>query len=144
MMVPASYAEKAMASLMQLHGELMEEKERRVELHRRLLEREQVVSELKMYVKILEERLGIASAAKKVAARPSDALPSNVDGVAPISSQPPVSPTPIPLVVRTLPIGGTSPGARSEPTARPPSPLTQGFAPMTTANPPRSDGWKVW
>jgi hypothetical protein len=58
MPVPASYAEKAMASLMQLHGELMDEKERRVELFRRLMEKEQALAELKMYVKILEERAG--------------------------------------------------------------------------------------
>ena len=58
--VPASYAEKAMASLMQLHGELMDEKERRVELFRRLMEKEQALAELKMYVKILEERAGVA------------------------------------------------------------------------------------
>ncbi|MDP1915188.1 MAG: hypothetical protein Q8L14_03000 [Myxococcales bacterium] len=60
MPVPASYAEKAMASLMQLHGELMDEKERRVELFRRLMEKEQALAELKMYVKILEERAGLA------------------------------------------------------------------------------------
>lgn len=56
-LVPASYAEKTMASLMQLHGELMDEKERRVELFRQLMEREQALAELKMYVKVLEERL---------------------------------------------------------------------------------------
>lgn len=56
-LVPASYAEKTMASLMQLHGELMNEKERRVELFRHLMEREQALAELKMYVKVLEERL---------------------------------------------------------------------------------------
>lgn len=55
--VPASYAEKAMASLMQLHSELMDEKERRVELFRKLMEREQALAELKMYVKMLEEKL---------------------------------------------------------------------------------------
>lgn len=56
MPVPSSYAEKAMASLMQLHGELMDEKERRVDLYRRLMEKEQALAELKMYVKLLEER----------------------------------------------------------------------------------------
>lgn len=55
-MVPQSYAEKAMASLMQLHSDLMEEKERRVDLYRRLMEKEQALAELKMYVKLLEER----------------------------------------------------------------------------------------
>jgi chromosome segregation ATPase len=69
MSVPASYAEKAMASLMQLHGELMDEKERRVELFRRLMEKEQALAELKMYVKILEERAGSA----REAAPPSQA-----------------------------------------------------------------------
>jgi hypothetical protein len=46
-----------MASLMQLHSELMDEKERRVELYRKLMEREQTVAELRMYVKLLEEKL---------------------------------------------------------------------------------------
>ena len=56
-LVPADFAEKAMASLMQMHTELMDEKERRVELFRKLMEREQVVAELRMYVKLLEEKL---------------------------------------------------------------------------------------
>lgn len=56
-LVPAAFAEKAMASLMQLHGELMDEKERRVDLFRRLMEKEQALAELKMYVKMLEEKL---------------------------------------------------------------------------------------
>lgn len=60
--VPAAYAEKAMASLMQLHGELMDEKERRVELFRRLMEKEQALAELKLYVKLLEERAGVSPA----------------------------------------------------------------------------------
>ena len=59
-LVPASYAEKAMASLMQLHSELMDEKEKRVELFRRLMEREQSLAELKMYVKMLEEKAAAA------------------------------------------------------------------------------------
>ena len=53
-MVPAGYAEKAMASLMQLHSELMSEKEKRVDLFRQLMEREQALTELKAYVKQLE------------------------------------------------------------------------------------------
>lgn len=55
-LVPASYAEKTMASLMQLHSELMDEKERRIELFRKLMEREQAFAELKMYVKVLEDQ----------------------------------------------------------------------------------------
>ena len=46
-MVPGDFAEKAMASLMSLHTELMDEKERRVELYRKLMEREQTVAELR-------------------------------------------------------------------------------------------------
>jgi hypothetical protein len=56
-LVPEGYAQKAMASLMQLHTELMDEKERRVELHRQLMEKEQALAELRMYVKLLEERM---------------------------------------------------------------------------------------
>jgi len=56
-LVPEGYAQKAMASLMQLHTELMDEKERRVELHRRLMEKEQALAELRMYVKLLEEKV---------------------------------------------------------------------------------------
>jgi hypothetical protein len=83
MPVPASYAEKAMASLMQLHGELMDEKERRVELYRRLMEREQALAELKMYVKMLEERV----AAPPVADAPPVVRP--VAQPAPVHARPP-------------------------------------------------------
>lgn len=55
--VPVGYAEKTMASLMQLHSELMDEKERRVDLYRRLMDKEQVVAELRMYVQMLEDRI---------------------------------------------------------------------------------------
>ncbi len=77
-LVPASYAEKTMASLMQLHGELMDEKERRVELFRQLMEREQALAELKMYVKVLEERLPnspVAAEAPRAAAAPQPGPP---------------------------------------------------------------------
>lgn len=63
--VPSSYAEKAMASLMQLHSELMEEKERRVDLYRRLMEKEQSLAELKMYVRLLEERVAAHAEAER-------------------------------------------------------------------------------
>ena len=49
-----------------MHSELMDEKERRVELFRKLMEREQIVAELRMYVKLLEEKLE----PKKAAAEP--------------------------------------------------------------------------
>jgi hypothetical protein len=80
-LVPASYAEKAMASLMQLHSELMDEKEKRVDLFRRLMEREQALAELKMYVKMLEEKMAAPVAA-----------PRMVMPVQPPAPPPPVAP----------------------------------------------------
>lgn len=80
-LVPAGYAEKAMASLMQLHSELMDEKERRVDLFRRLMEREQALAELKMYVKVLEERMQPPA--------PIVAAPPRVDTPAPTVTPPP-------------------------------------------------------
>ena len=84
-LVPASYAEKAMASLMQLHSELMDEKEKRVDLFRRLMEREQALAELKMYVKMLEEKM----AAPVVTAPRPIVMP-----VQPAAPPPPVAPPP--------------------------------------------------
>lgn len=85
-LVPEGYAEKAMASLLQLHGELMEEKERRVELYRRLMEREQALAELRMYVRLLEERAAAAGV-------PPAPPPSwSAVGVRPPPAQPPVPP----------------------------------------------------
>ncbi len=55
--VPMHYAERAMGTIMQLHGELMAEKERCIDLQRRLLSRDQTVAELEWYVRILEARL---------------------------------------------------------------------------------------
>jgi hypothetical protein len=78
--VPGAFAEKAMASLMQLHNQLMEEKERRVDLYRRLMEREQTVAELRMYVKLLEDKLNAASGP------PAPRLP--VAAVKPVESAP--------------------------------------------------------
>ncbi len=95
-LVPTSYAEKAMASLMQLHSELMDEKERRVDLHRRLMEREQAIAELKMYVKLLEEKQAVAAAPLHPVADP------------PPESQPPPRrspPTPVQVGVRVRPEG---------------------------------------
>ncbi len=59
--VPVGYAEKTMASLMQLHSELMNEKERRVDLYRRLMDKEQAMAELRMYVRLLEDKLAFQS-----------------------------------------------------------------------------------
>lgn len=93
-LVPAGYAEKAMASLMQLHSELMDEKERRVDLFRRLMEREQAVAELKMYVKMLEEKM---AASEPKPAPPAEPVILKVEAEAPrvqtnVQLRPPVPP----------------------------------------------------
>jgi hypothetical protein len=95
-LVPSVFAEKAMGSLMQLHTELMEEKGRRVDLYRRLMEKEQAVAELRMYVKLLEERLApkpAASAPAPVAAPVAAAAPVTVP-----SPKPAPAPAPAPAV----------------------------------------------
>lgn len=114
-LVPASYAEKAMASLMQLHSELMDEKEKRVDLFRRLMEKEQALAELKMYVKMLEEKM--APAVPVVAA-----------------------PAPRPIVMTPV-----EPPAPPAPILRPEQPpRTPPVPPRLHLNRPRVDGWKTW
>jgi hypothetical protein len=115
-LVPASYAEKAMASLMQLHSELMDEKERRVELFRRLMEREQALAELKMYVRVLEEQAERA--------RPPQ----------PVQPQPQASP-PAPASALDVPVP-----------ANPPRPVEPRRAPVVPNVAPRRgpEGWKSW
>ncbi|GMU61670.1 MAG: hypothetical protein IT380_05735 [Myxococcales bacterium] len=117
-LVPAGYAEKAMASLMQLHSELMDEKERRVELFRRLMEREQALAELKMYVKVLEEKLTAAPPPRAEGAGP---LP-----VAPVPPAP-LTPPPPPMDAR----------ARTVAAVRPPVPPRVGVR-------LGQDGWRTW
>jgi hypothetical protein len=116
--VPAGYAEKAMASLMQLHSELMDEKERRVDLFRRLMEREQALAELKMYVKVLEEKL-------TAGAPPREETPGAVPP-APQAPPAPVTPPPAPPL-----------RARPEVGLRPPVPPRVGVR-------LGQDGWKSW
>lgn len=55
--VPMHYAERAMATLLQLHDELMGEKERCIDLHRRLMSREQAYAEIESYVRMLEAKI---------------------------------------------------------------------------------------
>jgi hypothetical protein len=97
-MVPLGYAEKTMASLLQLHSDLVQEKERRVDLYRRLMEREQVIAELRSYVRVLEARLALLEPKAQSASGPQPvksvelppvSLRSRVD--APVRS-PPVPP----------------------------------------------------
>lgn len=114
-LVPAGYAEKAMASLMQLHSELMDEKERRVDLFRKLMEREQALAELKMYVRVLEEKLA-----------PPPAPPAPIVAQQPQPQQQPVSAKPPP-----------APSPRQTPPVPPPMP------PRVTTR-ARLDGWKTW
>ena len=92
--VPQAYAEKAMATLMQLHSELMDEKERRVDLYRRLMEREQALAELRMYVRVLEERAEAAKAAPAVAPPVAAPVAAPPVRVAPAKTAAPVAPSP--------------------------------------------------
>ncbi len=132
-MVPQSYAEKAMASLMQLHSDLMEEKERRVDLYRRLMEKEQQLAELKMYVKLLEERN-----APKAEAAPPPPPPAPVQAVTP----PP--PPPISFVERARAAAPRPVAPQPPPPApRPVASVAAGSSrPNAWAGP--SDGWRTW
>ena len=118
-LVPASFAEKAMASLMQLHTELMDEKERRVDLFRRLMEREQALAELKMYVKMLEEKVAAPMPVPVVVAPAPVPTPPQ-----PVAHPPPPA---VPFVART------SPAVRAS-YPHPPRPMSR----------PVHDGWKTW
>ncbi len=135
-MVPQSYAEKAMASLMQLHSDLMEEKERRVDLYRRLMEKEQALAELKMYVKLLEERAGKAEAAPPPAPPPVQAV------------TPP--PPPIPVVARARHVAPAPPppvyAARPPPPPQPaaPHPAAPPRPANAWANGATAEGWRSW
>jgi hypothetical protein len=123
-MIPGDFAEKAMASLMQMHSELMDEKERRVELYRKLMEREQALAELRMYVKLLEE--------KQQAAAPAPAPPQPQQHSEPIlrvvgSDRPVVPPQSMSMEA--------TPHLR-DPYGAPPMP------PRVAR--PKIDGWKTW
>lgn len=79
--MPVAYAEKTMHSLLRLHEDLMEEKERRIDLYRRLMDREQELAELRAYVRLLEAEMERAEAPKaappqgEVAAAPPQQAP---------------------------------------------------------------------
>ncbi len=138
-LVPAGYAEKAMASLMQLHSELMDEKEKRVELFRCLMEKEQALAELKMYVKLLEEKAvaAVAPAPReplRVAARPS------------IPSSPPF----VPFVARTRTEAATrhsvsvTSGADLRPRTDAAVRSVDGTSKSRSVATRAVDGWKTW
>lgn len=136
-MVPASYAEKTMASLMQLHTELMDEKERRVDLYRRLMEKEQSLAELKMYVKLLEEKVSRAEVQTRPATAPTPpAAPATMDNVTPLRAVR-EKPVPPPAPRRSAPVEQRPQGAKvalagSRSSASSPRPA------------PARDGWKTW
>jgi hypothetical protein len=119
-MVPGDFAEKAMASLMQLHTELMDEKERRVELYRKLMEREQTVAELRMYVRLLEEKL------EPPRSEPEPRIARNAQPAPMHTEAEPTFRIEIPTV---------TPHARA-PESMPPEPPRMGR--------PKVDGWKTW
>jgi hypothetical protein len=141
-LVPEGYAEKAMASLMQLHSELMEEKERRVDLYRRLMEKEQSLAELRMYVKALEERVSREEAARA----PLVAQSAEPRRVAP---PPPAAPTQAASPVHSTPAAA---GPRSRPkdpgtaAARPGRPVSWSAmaGPRGSLARPPAEGWRVW
>lgn len=159
-LVPAGYAEKAMASLMQLHTELMDEKERRVDLYRRLMEKEQAIAELRMYVKLLEEKVAAQAPAPAPApaAAPAPAPEIEPAPVAEARSRPEPPPPPkvrarrespaLHLVERppqapAAPLPGSAElaayaAARAQP-AKEPKP-----EPAPRARSASSDGWKSW
>lgn len=126
--VPASYAEKAMASLLQLHSELMEEKERRVDLYRRLMEKEQALAELKMYVKLLEEKAAEAEKAKAPEPVVTSTTPLTTHDAKPTTTP---SPTVFTRPVTRQPL----PRVETAPVPGPAFPRTAS---------PREDGWKSW
>jgi len=120
-LVPEGYAQKAMASLMQLHTELMDEKERRVDLHRQLMEKEQALAEMKMYVKLLEEKLEQRPPARQHA-RPS----------------PPPPPAAATARTRLRAVPRQPQPSRPRPPP-PPPPARPAAGPL-----PMSDGWRSW
>jgi hypothetical protein len=114
--VPEGYAQRAMATLMQLHNELMEEKERRVDLYRQLMDKEQAIAELKMYVRLLEE---------KVEAKPPARL-------RPVRSASPRRPPPPP------------PPPAAAPPVRPKLQAVRPAAPRNEAAKASGDDWRSW
>ena len=146
-MVPIGYAEKSMASLMQLHSELMDEKERRVDLYRRLMDKEQALAELKMYVQLLEEKIAKQGEHGSIA---HPAPPRTKFQAKP--PPPPRAPgrerTPFALKPRRAEGQAGSPGVESA--TRGSSRSAQSDHSSALFDPPRSetdrsaDGWRTW
>lgn len=137
--VPVEYAEKAMGSLMKLHGELMEEKERRVDLYRRLMEKEQALAELKMYVKLLEEKVAAPKAAAQEPARPEPLRVVPGSGPRAVPRPPPPPSRPDVRAARSA----VAASAKPAPSVKTPSAKVNAQA-IPAPRPAVADGWKSW
>ena len=131
-LVPSSYAEKAMASLLRLHDELMDEKNARLALYEKLMEKEQSLAELKGYVRLLEEKLSRSAA--DLAERPKAAPPAEL----PVAEKPPVAPPPV--QVATPAAAPAPPLAAPQPRVAAPTPAPS----LQPEAPRRSEGWRTW
>ncbi len=155
-MVPVGYAEKSMASLMQLHSELMNEKERRVDLYRRLMDKEQALAEMRMYVRLLEEKLAkqtaVAPGAKS--SPPTSESPRGPSRSASGQTKPPQPPRPIGrervrFALKPRTSSGqagsvrTSNGAFRAPSGTESSDRRQDST-GDGINRPGADGWRAW
>lgn len=119
-MVPTSYAEKAMSSLLRLHEDLVEEKERRIDLYRRLMEREQSLAEMRAYVKLLENEL---------ARRGFDAAALALDPAAPAPKVAPVAQA----VANAAAAAASQPVAPAAQAATPAAPAAAAVQPVAPA-----------
>jgi hypothetical protein len=120
-----------MASLLQLHGELMEEKERRVDLYRRLSEKDEALAELRYQVKLLEDRLRRA------------------EGLPPALAAAPQPSATNDAQARVFPVSPPAP-APAAASAAPLQPLPERKAPAKAASPgparaaARREDWRQW
>ncbi|MDF1562625.1 MAG: hypothetical protein P1V51_06260 [Deltaproteobacteria bacterium] len=161
-LVPADYAEKTMSSLLSLHEDLMAEKERALDITRRLMAAEQDRAELESYVRLLEVELhrrggpavgtlrvggggGLSAATETVLrslARPGPAAPE-APPAAP-ASEAPAAPAPAvdlapaapaaPAVAAVAEAPVRAPTAPEPVAPRPPRPSASYRAPVATAS----------
>ena len=153
-LVPADYAEKTMSSLMSLHEDLMAEKERALDVTRRLMAAQQDRAELESYVRLLEvelqrrggpslgtlrvgEKGGLESATETVL-RSLATGPLTPAAPAPATepAAPVTSPTPAPVALATTTlVPAESPSAEAP---RPPRPSASYRAPVAPGAPPQT------
>ncbi|MGQ0507208.1 MAG: hypothetical protein ACT4TC_18015 [Myxococcaceae bacterium] len=141
--VPVGYAEKTMATLMQMHSEMMDEKERRMDVYRRLAHSEQTVAELRTYIQILEERLALAESVtdpKKAAAvkPPPTVKPARAPDTEELRRTGPAPKIPNPFRRAAEATAAAAAGAPAPAVARSaiPTPSATGVRPPPTARPP--------